>query len=194
MYFSKVSVILMALAVSPDVLAAPSNGNALNIREPQKIYTKPVIKKGPFLPAKPEPEPVPEVKPDPVAKPNPNPKPAPVVKPNPNTIQPSTPTQEASTGFKGYASYYYPNESGGKCGVPYTSYDFVVALDERRFDTSLCGKKIRVTTTAGRNVDVIVADLTKGGDNENWLDLSPAAFKAVARIEDGMIPVTWNYL
>ena len=37
----------------------------------------------------------------------------------------------------------------------------MVALDERRFDTSLCGKQIRVITSAGRRVDVIVAGSTK---------------------------------
>ena len=194
MHFSKVSAVLMALAVSPDVLAAPSNGDALNIRAPQKIYTKPVVKKPIFLPAEPEPEPVPEVKPDPVVKPNPNPKPAPVVKPDPNTVQPSTPTQEASTGFKGYASYYYPGDQTSQCGVSYTKGDFVVALDERRFDTSLCGKQIRVVTSAGRRVDVIVAGSTKGGTDENWLDLSYGAFQAVSSIDMGMIPVTWSYL
>ncbi|KAH7182457.1 uncharacterized protein B0J16DRAFT_321236 [Fusarium flagelliforme] len=193
MHFSKVSAITMALAVRPDVLAASSNGNALNIRAPQKIYTKPVVKEGPFLPAKPEPEPVPEVKPDPVVK-NPNPKPAPVVKPNANTIQPSTPTQETTTSFKGYASYYYPGDQTSQCGVSYTKSDYVVALDERRFDTSLCGKQIRVTTTAGRTVDVIVAGSTKGGPDENWLDLSYGAFQTVSSIDLGMIPVTWNYL
>ncbi|KAJ4114799.1 hypothetical protein NW768_011353 [Fusarium equiseti] len=193
MHFSKVSAILAALAVSPDVLAAPSNGNALNIRAPQKIYTKPVIKKPPFLSAEPKPEPVPEVKPDPVVK-NPNPKPDPVVKPNPNTVQPSTPTQETTTGFKGYASYYYPDDQTSQCGVSYTKSDFVVALDERRFNTSLCGKKIRVTSSEGRTVEVIVAGLTKGGNDENWLDLSYAAFQAVSRIDLGMAQVTWNYL
>ncbi|CAG7562684.1 unnamed protein product [Fusarium equiseti] len=188
MHFSKVSAILMALAVSPNVLADPSNGNALDIRAPQKFYTKPVIKKGPFFPTESEPEPVPEVKPDPVVKP------APVVKPNPNTIQPSTPTQEASTGFKGYASYYYPGEQTSQCGVSYSKNDFVVALDEHRFDTSPCGKQIRVTTSQGRKVDVTVAGSTKGGTDENWLDLSYGAFQAVSSIDLRMVPVNWNYL
>ncbi|KAM0297289.1 hypothetical protein ACHAPM_009822 [Fusarium culmorum] len=170
MYFSKISTVLVALAVSvPGVVA-------------RGVKTRPVVKPpvlvGPPVPA--------TVVQETQAK---------------TTDKQSQPTQTTiikapvTTGkYKGFASYYYPGESPGKCGQVYRDGELVVALDKRRSDMSLCGKKIYIETPAQRWVEVTVVDSTDGGIDENYLDLSVAAFKVLARVEDGVSQITWNYM
>ncbi|UZP40585.1 hypothetical protein NXS19_008401 [Fusarium pseudograminearum] len=119
----------------------------------------------------------------------------PVVKPPVPPMQTTVTKTPVTTGkYKGFASYYYPGESPSKCGQVYRDGELIAALDKRRFDMSLCGKKIYIETPAQRWVEVTVVDSTDGGIDENYLDLSVAAFKVLARIEDGVSQITWNYI
>ncbi|KAH6965087.1 hypothetical protein EDB82DRAFT_561069 [Fusarium venenatum] len=175
MYFSKISTVLAALAVSvPDVVATPSSN--LDARQVPKVYPimKPVPKGPPIQ--------------DTQAK-NPGKGAQPITKPDTNT-----PVTQQPQGYKGFASYIYQGEYAGKCGQVSRDSDFVVTLDKCRFDMSLCGKKIRVDNAAQRWIEVTVVGSTDGGIDENFLDLSVGAFKAISRIENGIEPVTWNYI
>ncbi|CAF3517621.1 unnamed protein product [Fusarium graminearum] len=178
MHFSKISTALVALAVGvPGVVATPSPN-----LDARGVKTRPVVKPpvfvGPPVPA--------TVVQETQAK---------------TTEKQSQPTQTTiiktpvtAEKYKGFASYYYQGESPGKCGQVYRDGELVAALDKRRFDMSLCGKKIYIQTPAQRWVEVTVVDSTDGGIDENYLDLSVAAFKVLARIEDGVSQITWNYI
>ncbi|KIL94227.1 barwin-like endoglucanase [Fusarium avenaceum] len=59
----------------------------------------------------------------------------------------------------GMATWYMQNGNRAECGGIYSDDDLVVALDLRRYDVSLCGRKIRVTNTDnGQTVDVTVVE------------------------------------
>ncbi|WXC64987.1 hypothetical protein SNK03_010796 [Fusarium graminearum] len=178
MHFSKISAALVALAVGvPGVVATPSTN-----LDARGVKTRPVVKPpvfvGPPVPA--------TVVQETQAK---------------TTEKQSQPTQSTiiktpvtAEKYNGFASYYYQGESPGKCGQVYRDGELVAALDKRRFDMSLCGKKIYIQTPAQRWVEVTVVESTDGGIDENYLDLSVAAFKVLARIEDGVSQITWNYI
>ncbi|QPC78244.1 hypothetical protein HYE68_008996 [Fusarium pseudograminearum] len=178
MHFSKISTALVALAVSvPDVSATPSpNLDARGVKT--RPVVKPPVPVGSLVPA--------TVVQETQAK---------------TTDKQSQPTKTATIKtpvttekYKGFASYYYPGASPGKCGQVSRDGELVAALNKRRFDMSLCGNKIYIETPAQRWVEVTAVDSTDGGIDENYLDLSVAAFKVLARIEDGVSQITWDYM
>jgi hypothetical protein len=200
MYFSKVSAVLVALAVSiPDVVAAPSSLELvsddpsttsinLGVRGVPKV--RPIIKP---MPKGPDPKYVIQ-EPD---KSNSDKQDISTTAKPPQTTQKpgaNPPVTQQPQGFKGSASYYYQGGYTGKCGKVYQDGDFVAVLDQRRFDMSLCDKKIRIVTPQQRWVGVTVVDPTEGGVDENHLDLSLGSFQTISRVEDGMVLVTWNYI
>ncbi|EKJ75806.1 hypothetical protein FPSE_03986 [Fusarium pseudograminearum CS3096] len=178
MHFSKISTALVALAVSvPGVVATPSpNLDARGVKT--RPVVKPPVPVGPLVPA--------TVVQETQAK---------TTDKQSQPMQTTVTKTPVTTGkYKGFASYYYPGESPSKCGQVYRDGELIAALDKRRFDMSLCGKKIYIETPAQRWVEVTVVDSTDGGIDENYLDLSVAAFKVLARIEDGVSQITWNYI
>ncbi|RGP72401.1 barwin-like endoglucanase [Fusarium longipes] len=206
MHFPKLLPAILAMAFNlPDVVAVPSSLDLsgrdssaanvdLNVRG---------VKISPIMKPKPQGSGSKYVVPEPDT--DGSDKPAQTTqKPAQTTRKTTQPTQKADSNtpvtqqpqtFKGLASYYYQNERTGKCGKLYQDGDFVVALDNRRFDMSLCDKKIRVVSSySKRVVDVTVVDSTDGGNDENWLDLSLAAFKQISSLENGVESVTWNII
>ncbi|KAM0206019.1 hypothetical protein ACHAPA_012348 [Fusarium lateritium] len=105
----------------------------------------------------------------------------------------SVATPEVFTG--GQATWYHQNGESGECGGVYRDDELVVALDYRRFDRSLCGRKIRVTNSSnGRTVDVTVVAACPTCVNSNSLDMSVGAFSRVGSLSDGAYDVTWSYI
>ncbi|KAF4452077.1 hypothetical protein F53441_5008 [Fusarium austroafricanum] len=118
------------------------------------------------------------------------------------TVLPSSTTEETTTILPkettpaelfrgGYATFYYQNGNPGECGVFNRDSDFIVALSYQKFDTSLCGRRVRVSTlerpgSPAQSVDVTVAGYSPTSMNENSLDLSEGAFKAIGKLSDGM--------
>lgn len=137
-------------------------------------------------------------------KPTPSPvKPSPTpVKPSPTPVKPSptpvdTPSTETHNG--GHVTWYTQNGNYGACGVKHSDNDFIAALDYRVYGnlsakSKYCGQKIRVSWQ-GKSVDVVVADACPTCDNSGSVDLSLAAFKALAPLDVGLLTdVTWKLL
>lgn len=61
-------------------------------------------------------------------------------------------------------------------------------------NSPLCGKKVIITNTQnGKTVTVTVADDCPTCDGENSIDLSVAAFNAIANESEGVVPISWVF-
>ncbi|KAH7245610.1 RlpA-like double-psi beta-barrel-protein domain-containing protein-containing protein [Fusarium tricinctum] len=95
----------------------------------------------------------------------------------------------------GMATWYHQYGNPSQCGGTHRDDELVVALDYRRFDMSLCGKKIRVTNGSnGRTVDVTVVESCPSCLNGNSLDMSVEAFNRIGSFSDGSYFVTWSFI
>lgn len=88
-------------------------------------------------------------------------------------------------------TWFTQNGNFGACGVKHSDNDFIAALDYRVYGNTsakskYCGQKIRVSWK-GKSVDVIVADACPTCDNSGSVDLSLAAFKALAPLDTGLL-------
>ncbi|KAH7335046.1 RlpA-like double-psi beta-barrel-protein domain-containing protein-containing protein [Rhizoctonia solani] len=107
-------------------------------------------------------------------------------------------SSEVYTG--GFATYFYQNGVAGACGTVHSDSDYIVAADYRRYgdlskQSDLCGKKVLITNTKnGKTVTCTVADACPTCNNGNSLDLSEGAFKAIAPLDDGMVPITYTFV
>lgn len=114
--------------------------------------------------------------------------------PNPNTGG----TGDVNTG--GFATFYYQNGNAGACGDHHSDNDLIAAIDIDRYgDTgsksSLCGQRVHIqNTNNGNTVEVIIADVCPSCANGNSIDLSVAAFSALASTSDGMVPIAWSFM
>ncbi|KAH9030572.1 hypothetical protein EDB83DRAFT_1848022 [Lactarius deliciosus] len=132
-------------------------------------------------------------------------------KPSPSTSTPkpkASPTlvsrsSEGSNGSDvndGQASYFYQNGVAGACGTVHSDDDFICAMDQTRYGdsdskSSLCGQQVWITNTQnGKNVTVTVADDCSSCINANSIGLSKAAFKAIASLSDGVVPIEWSFV
>jgi expansin (peptidoglycan-binding protein) len=98
------------------------------------------------------------------------------------------------------ATYFYQNGVAGACGTVHSDSDYIVATDYRRYgdlskQSDLCGKKVLITNTKnGKTVICTVADACPTCNNGNSLDLSEGAFKEIASLDDGMVPISYTYM
>ncbi|CAH0023837.1 unnamed protein product [Clonostachys rhizophaga] len=114
----------------------------------------------------------------------------------------STSTTPAEVYTGGFATFYFQNGSPPACGGrPRSDSELIVALDMRRYGSDYsapspyCSKVIRVTNAInGRSVDVTVVDVCPTCLNSNSLDLSPTAFQAIGDLNDGMVPIVWQFV
>lgn len=99
----------------------------------------------------------------------------------------------------GFATFYEQGGVAGACGDFHSDSDFVAAMDYRRYGdvdakSSLCGKTVHITNTNnGKSVDVTIVDACPTCDNENCIDLTPAAFNTIATPEEGEVPISWSF-
>ncbi|QRV88758.1 hypothetical protein RhiJN_16776 [Ceratobasidium sp. AG-Ba] len=96
-------------------------------------------------------------------------------------------------GRGGRGTWYTPGL--GNCGGHNNSKDMVVALSTKSYGGGkYCGKKIKITNKKnGKSCTATIVDSCPGcaaGD----LDLSPAAFKKMAPLDDGVMPVDWDFV
>jgi expansin (peptidoglycan-binding protein) len=87
----------------------------------------------------------------------------------------------------GDATYFHVGL--GSCGAYSVDTDYVVALSSAMRAQGHCWQHITVAYQ-GRQVDATVVD-TCPGCAEEGIDLSPAAFQALAPLEAGRIQVDW---
>jgi len=149
------------------------------------------------------PEPTPDASPSPSpAKPSPVEKPTSTStkvpsEPTPSPTPVQNPSSETHTG--GHVTWFTQKGNAGACGVTHSDNDFIAALDYRVYGdlgakSKYCGDKIRVSWQ-GKSVDVTVADACPTCDNSASVDLSLAAFKALAPLDVGLLTgVTWELL
>ncbi|RIA85292.1 expansin module family protein [Glomus cerebriforme] len=98
---------------------------------------------------------------------------------------------------KGDGTFYDPSVGIGSCGWKNDESEFVGALNAPQYgkfsdpaDSPICGKCIKITGPKG-TVKVKLVDKCpecKRGD----IDMSPAAFKKIANLDDGRVPITWE--
>lgn len=100
--------------------------------------------------------------------------------------------------FEGEATYYTPGL--GACGWTNSDSDFIAALNVDQFNSfgsmsngnPVCGKMVEISYNGGTPIQVEITDKCPGcayGD----LDLSPAAFSALADQSLGRIDISWQF-
>lgn len=117
-----------------------------------------------------------------------------------DAISAATDNDKRAIQASGRFTYYNPGL--GACGQTHGDGDLVVALSYVDFDPQtpngnpnnnpLCGRRLRAHY-AGKSVDVTAVDRCPGC-NSGDLDLSPAAFQALADLSVGVIQSTWEYI
>lgn len=129
------------------------------------------------------------------APPKPKPKPGKTTaappKPGKTTPAPSKPKPGKS--YEGTADFFSSNGADGACGRTFNDRDFVAALDPTMFGNSAshCGKKV-IVTYKGKSIVATVLDASPTAE-KHGLDLTRAAFEALAPLDQGRINVTWRF-
>lgn len=114
------------------------------------------------------------------------------------STQAPTDSGKARTG--GVATYFWQNGNAGACGTKHQDTDFIAAIDKDLYGpdnkaSQYCGRKILITRTdTGKTVTVTVADDCPSCINTNSIDLSHAAFNAIATDEEGQVSISWQWL
>ncbi|VDB83042.1 unnamed protein product [Peniophora sp. CBMAI 1063] len=95
----------------------------------------------------------------------------------------------------GKATFFYQEGGTGSCGNKNSDSTLLVAVQEDRMNSSLCGKKVEIINTAnGKSVEATVQDTCPGCANANSLDLSVAAFDAIGDEATGVLNIKWKFL
>ncbi|KAG6900847.1 hypothetical protein C0993_009965 [Termitomyces sp. T159_Od127] len=109
------------------------------------------------------------------------------------------PTSASQTHLGGFATYFYQNGVAGACGTVHRDSDFIAAIDAARYGNTglrspLCGKQVKITNLSNKkSVVVTIADACPTCNNENSIDLSEAAFKQIASLEQGIVDIEWQF-
>ncbi|PPR03622.1 hypothetical protein CVT24_007738 [Panaeolus cyanescens] len=120
--------------------------------------------------------------------------------PSPATPKPKVASSASAVNTGGFATFFYQNNNAGACGKVHSDNDMIAAIDADRYGdlgkkSSLCGKKVSLTNTKnGKSVTVTIADACPTCKNSNSIDLSVGAFKAIATLNEGMVPISWNFV
>jgi len=109
------------------------------------------------------------------------------------------PTAFARADYSGDASFY---EVGfGACGKTNNNTQLVAAISHAVFDSvpaastisnKFCGKKAKVTNGKKSVIVTVVDRCATCGKND--IALSPAAFKKIASMDSGKVPVDWKLM
>ena len=109
------------------------------------------------------------------------------------------PTAHAATDYNGDASFY--NVGFGACGKTNDNTQLVAAISKAVFDSvpsastisnKFCGKKAKIIN-GKKSVVVTVVDRCATCGKED-IALSPAAFKKIASMDAGKVPVKWKLI
>ncbi|TFK68766.1 hypothetical protein BDN72DRAFT_797272 [Pluteus cervinus] len=101
------------------------------------------------------------------------------------------PVERQVQGFRGEATYYYTGV--GNCGAQSRDSDFIVALSGAEYSSGVhCWQHIKIAY-GEKTIDATVVDSCPGCARYD-LDLSPAAFQALAPMQSGRIGIRWWYV
>ncbi|OAV89517.1 hypothetical protein PTTG_04128 [Puccinia triticina 1-1 BBBD Race 1] len=94
--------------------------------------------------------------------------------------------------FSGHATYFAPGT--GACGDTNSQSDFIVAMNQAQYEGgSPCHKTVSIKNEAtGKTVQAKVTDECPGCGFGS-LDLSPSAFQAIGNMEQGVLPISWQF-
>lgn len=148
----------------------------------------------------PAPEPTTSEAPAPAPEPTTSEAPAPATSEAAPAPSPSAPSSGGGSGdHTGQATFY--DTGMGSCGITNTDSDFIVALNKDMWQAgmidgnpnhnTLCGKQLTAHRN-GKSVTVTVTDMCPGCASGD-LDLSPAAFNALATPSEGRVEVSWSW-
>ncbi|WP_371681464.1 RlpA-like double-psi beta-barrel domain-containing protein [Streptomyces sp. NBC_01276] len=116
-------------------------------------------------------------------------------KPKPGKTTAAPPKPKPGKSSEGTADFFSGNGVAGACGRQISDSDFAVALDPITFGTGNpaphCGQKV-VVTYKGKSIVATVLDASPTAQKHD-LDLTPAAFSALAPLDQGRINVTWSF-
>jgi len=108
---------------------------------------------------------------------------------------PSTETDNSGFNVGGVATFFEQEGLAGECGVLHQDSDLIGAIDLARFSSTLCGQQVLiVNTNNGKSVTITIADECPICENSNSFDLSIGAFEQIASLEDGEVPIEWEFL
>lgn len=178
-------------------LPAPSPSPA-NFAADEKPEAEPSTSEAAPAPA-PEPT-TSEAAPAPAPEPTTSEAPAPTTSEAAPEPSPSAPSSGGGSGdHSGEATFY--DTGMGSCGITSTDSDFIVALNKDMWQAgmidgnpnhnTLCGKQL-TAHRGGKSVTVTVTDMCPGCASGD-LDLSPAAFNALASPSEGRVEVSWSW-
>jgi len=96
----------------------------------------------------------------------------------------------------GFATWFTQNGVAGACGTVHKDTDLVVALPTVAYQNGAnCGRKIRVyKADDNTHVDAVVADECPTCDNKECVDMSVAAFEALASLPIGQFSIKYEFL
>ncbi|GAA6057914.1 hypothetical protein JCM3770_002202 [Rhodotorula araucariae] len=96
--------------------------------------------------------------------------------------------------FTGKGTWFTQNGVAGSCGRKNSDSTLLVAMNTPQVSGGkYCGRYVTVTNTAnGKSVRALVADECPSC-RYGELDLSTAAFKALASLDAGVIPIKWTW-
>ncbi|PLW20050.1 hypothetical protein PCANC_10148 [Puccinia coronata f. sp. avenae] len=95
--------------------------------------------------------------------------------------------------YSGKATWFIPDT--GACGDVNSESDYIVAMNQPQYKGgSPCHKIVSIKNLAnGRTVKAKVTDECPEC-HYGALDLSPAAFKALGNMDDGILPISWHFV
>ncbi|WAQ85623.1 hypothetical protein PtA15_6A251 [Puccinia triticina] len=103
------------------------------------------------------------------------------------------PEQASSAGlFHGVATWFRPNL--GACGEISSEKDYMIAMNSAQYKSGgPCHKNVVIRNKS--NGKSVVAKVLDECPSCRWgsLDLSPSAFKALGKLEDGVLPIAWKW-
>ncbi|PWN91867.1 barwin-like endoglucanase, partial [Acaromyces ingoldii] len=95
----------------------------------------------------------------------------------------------------GFATFFYQGGNAGACGTVHSDSDKVVALQTSMYSNGAhCGKKVLLKNKSnGKTCEATVADECPTCKNKQSVDLSKAAFDALAAESVGMFDLEWGF-
>jgi len=84
----------------------------------------------------------------------------------------------------------------GNCGKRNKDSDLIVAISKSLYDRnrgSNCGQYVKITNKANGKVAYGATEDSCPSCGEGDLDLSPALFKKLASLDQGVIQISWNF-
>jgi len=106
---------------------------------------------------------------------------------------PDPPAPSVVTG--GHGTYFLQKGNPGACGIIHKDTDLIAAMDQDRYNSGLCGKRVFITNLSnGKTVTVTIEDDCPTCINSNSIDLSKGAFEKLDKLSVGFLNITWYYI